>query len=93
MARQITCDMCKAEPAAAMYSTMNDGTTLAIGDNCAPSFAYGLAVATGILPDPSAEPEPVAEVAEAPAPAHSGKAPRDRSKRSQSVPEESAVGE
>lgn len=59
MARDITCDLCKEEPAIALYSTMADGTTLAIGENCAPSFAYGLAVATGVLPDPSVESEQV----------------------------------
>lgn len=56
MARTIVCDLCKEEEAMALYSTMADGTTLAIGKNCGPQFAYGLAVAVGVLPDPAAEP-------------------------------------
>lgn len=62
MAREITCDMCHEEPAEIMYSTFTDGSTLAVGPLCAPQFVYGLAIALGILPDPSevpAEPDPV----------------------------------
>lgn len=57
MAREITCDLCSTEPAMALYSTIADGTTIAIGDMCAPNFVVGLAIAVGVLPDPTAEPD------------------------------------
>lgn len=62
MARTIPCDLCGAEDAEIMYTTFSDGSTIGIGKMCAPNFVVGLAIALGILPDPSEIPT-VAEAA------------------------------
>lgn len=41
-----------------MYMTLADSSTVEVGPNCAPGFVLGLAVAVGLLPDPSEEPAP-----------------------------------
>jgi hypothetical protein len=56
VAKSITCDLCRDEEAEIMYSTFTDGTTLAVGPLCAPQFVYGLAIALGIVADPSDAP-------------------------------------
>lgn len=58
MARTIMCALCHEEPAEIMYMTLSDSSTVEVGPNCAPGFVLGLAVAVGIIPDPSEEPAP-----------------------------------
>lgn len=58
MARAIMCGLCGEEVAEIMYMTLADSSTVEVGPNCAPGFVLGLAVAVGLLPDPSEEPAP-----------------------------------
>jgi hypothetical protein len=53
MARSINCDMCGLEPAGAMYSNLDDGSAVAVGENCAPAFVAGLAQAVGLVALPA----------------------------------------
>lgn len=49
MARLPDCDLCKDEPAVLMWSDLRDGTTLAVGEICAPGFVVGIAAALGYV--------------------------------------------
>lgn len=62
MARTIMCDLCHDEEAAAMWTSLADGSTIAAGETCAPVFIMGLAQAVGIWPDEPVSSEPTNDV-------------------------------
>lgn len=87
MAQTILCDLCREEEAESMYSTFADGSTVAIGPMCAGLFVTGLAIALGIIPDPSEVP------AEVPAPrAKRSRKPAPPDGQDATQPAESDVG-
>lgn len=53
MGRTPECDLCKAEDGIIMWSDLRDGTTMCIGENCAPAFMIGIAEALGYVMLPS----------------------------------------
>ena len=61
MAQQLTCDMCQDEPAAVMQSSLVNGETIAVGDNCMPLFCLAVvtAIVEGMDPDTLATWAPV----------------------------------
>jgi len=59
MAGSVMCGMCKERPAEVMYMTLADADTVEVCGECLPIFIMGLAIALGIMEDPTAEPEPV----------------------------------
>jgi len=58
MGRYLPCDMCGEEEAAMMITTFEDGSTTAAGAKCAPILIMGMAVALGIMEDPTQAPAP-----------------------------------
>lgn len=53
MGQTITCDLCAAEEAAFMLTSLTDGSTNSVGAGCAPAFITGLAQTVGLVAIPA----------------------------------------
>lgn len=52
MGQTITCDLCSAEEAAFMLTSLTDGSTSAVGADCMPAYITGLAQSAGLVAIP-----------------------------------------
>lgn len=79
MARDPDCDLCKEEPGIIMWSDLRDGTTMCIGETCAPAFMIGIAEALGFVMLPAdAVPVELGGTLTTEAPETASKRPRKR---------------
>lgn len=53
MAQTPRCDLCPEEDAEVMWTSMTDGSTVAIGKACLPAFVVGIAQTLGLVALPA----------------------------------------